>query len=162
MMLYRAMVTLDNKPFQFQRAFIFNAMNTLVTLKMSMDSTGLGMQLAEEVERKYYSRVEPTVFTNAVKEHLAVTLKRVMESGVLLLPEDMELRRQIHSIKRVVLPGGRFRFDSEKNEKYHADKFWALALAVGRAFGGPSAPAVASSKSQIDQLNRRLPPTETF
>jgi hypothetical protein len=41
---------------------------------------------------------------------------------------------QIHSIKKTPTEGGQARFDTEKNERHQADKFWALALAV-RAVG---------------------------
>jgi hypothetical protein len=37
---------------------------------------------------------------------------------------------QIHSIKKTPTEAGYTRFDTEKNERHHADKFWALALAI--------------------------------
>lgn len=45
---------------------------------------------------------------------------------------DRGLISQVHSIKKTLTKAGYARFDTEKNER-HADKFWALALAVHAA-----------------------------
>lgn len=34
------------------------------------------------------------------------------------------------SVKKTPIQAGYARFDTEKNERHHADKFWSLALAV--------------------------------
>ena len=41
----------------------------------------------------------------------------------------LKFHRQIHSIKRTSNGGKYFRYDAERNEKGHADSFWAWALA---------------------------------
>ena len=46
-----------------------------------------------------------------------------------MLSNDKEFHRQIHSIKRTSNGGKYFRYDAERNEKGHADSFWAWALA---------------------------------
>ena len=43
---------------------------------------------------------------------------------------DRNLAYQLHSIKKPVTEAKNNRFDTERNEKHHADKFWAWALAV--------------------------------
>ena len=47
-----------------------------------------------------------------------------------ILPADREIGYQIHSIKRLVSLSKNLVFDTTRNEKHHADKFWAWALAL--------------------------------
>ena len=61
----------------------------------------------------------------------------------LVLPLDRDLAYQIHSIRRLKTASGtKNKYDTEGNEKHHADKFWALALAnnllVNKAIPLPS------------------------
>ena len=51
------------------------------------------------------------------------------------LPRERELVGQIHSIKRRVPPSGKVYFDAERTNRWHADKFWAVALACQRERG---------------------------
>ena len=59
----------------------------------------------------------------------AIDVKRGLEQREFLLSNDKEFHRQIHSIKRTSNGGKYFRYDAERNEKGHADSFWAWALA---------------------------------
>ena len=49
------------------------------------------------------------------------------------IPTDRDLAYQIHSIKKLITPSKNVVFDTDRNEKHHADKFWALALAHSAA-----------------------------
>ena len=60
---------------------------------------------------------------------MAIDVKRGLEQKEFLLSNDKEFHRQIHSIKRTSNGGKYFRYDAERNEKGHADSFWAWALA---------------------------------
>jgi len=79
---------------------------------------------------EFKSRVEGVALIGQVKESLAVGLKIAFENEAVAIPRDRELTAQIHSIKKTATDAGYARFDTEKNERHHADKFWALALAV--------------------------------
>ena len=68
-----------------------------------------------------------------IKETLAVDLHIVFENEEVSIPRDRELISQVHSIKKTATDAGYSRYDTEKNEKHHADRFWALALAVHAA-----------------------------
>ena len=52
---------------------------------------------------------------------------------------DRAIREDLHRIKRIAAPTGAFRFDAGKSDEAgHADRYWALALAVGAtATSGP-------------------------
>lgn len=99
-----------------------------------MDATGLGAMLAEELQARWGARVEPVTFTQAVKEDLAVRVKRLLEERRLKLPYDPAVRAGLGSVKRYVTPAGNIRFDADRTEAAgHADHFWALALALAAA-----------------------------
>jgi phage FluMu gp28-like protein len=98
-----------------------------------IDSTGIGAQLAEEAVERFGSRVEAVTFTGAVKEDLAITLRRRFEDRLIRIPADRDIREDIHSVKKFTTAAGNVRFDAERTERGHADRFWALALAVHAA-----------------------------
>jgi phage FluMu gp28-like protein len=104
--------------------------------RICVDYTGLGMQLGEDLQYVLGSRVELITFRNSVKEDLAVTTKRIFEDRRIRLPVDRKIREDIHSVKRVVTAAGNSRFDAERTKDGHADRFWALALALHAGVGG--------------------------
>ena len=91
------------------------------------------MNLAENLRTEHRSRVESVALVGQVKESLAVNLKIAFESEAVAIPRTRELTAQIHSIKKTPTEVGYARFDTEKNERHHADKFRALTLAVHAA-----------------------------
>ncbi|HWP37493.1 MAG TPA: hypothetical protein VNL18_08075 [Gemmatimonadales bacterium] len=62
-----------------------------------------------------------------------VNLEIAFESEAVAIPHSRELTAQIHSIIKTPTEAGCARFDTERNERHHADKFWAAALAVHAA-----------------------------
>lgn len=60
---------------------------------------------------------------------MAIDVKRGLEQKEFLLANDKDFHTQIHSIKRTSNGGKYFTFDADRNEKGHADSFWAWALA---------------------------------
>jgi len=127
---YRLGISLANAPFDSQFAVVNKALETLPITKLFIDRNGMGMQLAEQIHGKFHSRAEGVNFTNATKEVWAVGLKIEMQRGRVPLPLDRALSYQVHSIKKKLTDAKNAVFDTEANEKHHADKFWALALAV--------------------------------
>jgi phage FluMu gp28-like protein len=95
-----------------------------------IDSSGLGAQLAEEASERFGGRVEGVSFTSQVKEDLAVTARRAFEDRRLRIPADRRLREDLHSLKRSVTASGNVRYAAERGGESHADRFWALALAL--------------------------------
>ena len=100
---------------------------------MLIDRNGIGMELAEKLEDQFGIRAQGVDFTNQTKELWAVELKLKMEKGDVPIPLDRNLAYQIHSIKKKVTAAKNAVFDTERNEKHHADQFWALALATWAA-----------------------------
>ncbi len=131
----RLVRTLAKMPFAEQLAFARELLSFLredgrpLVRRACIDATGMGAPLAEALAREFGHRVEPVVFTAAVKEDLAFRTKRRMEARLTLLPDTREIRRAFSAVKKIVTPSGNLRFDAERTEAGHADEFWAKALA---------------------------------
>lgn len=129
--ILRFMDTYKQSDFDLQERELDRYVEIAQPIRLCIDENGIGMQLAEGRRKKHGNRVEPVAFTNASKESMAVSLHREFEKGRggMLIPNDRDLISQIVSIKREVTSTGAFRYSTERNEKHHGDKFWALALA---------------------------------
>lgn len=154
----RLMKTMKNVKFNEQKAFLRSVIpHSGVT---AIDRTGIGMMLAEEMEEEFGHIVQGQWFTQDSKEAWATFTRVMMEKGVdydgrrlkLRIPNDRDLINQIHSMKRKPTATG-IRFDVEKNDKHHGDKFWALALGLYAGF------APATDRMGVldnEQLNQAL------
>ena len=124
-----ARIELRNQPFEVQEETILKAYKELPIYRGRMDATGIGKPIYERLHQKLGDRLEGVTFTAEEKEIMAIDVKRGLEQKEFLLSNDKEFHRQIHSIKRTSNGGKYFRYDAERNEKGHADSFWAWALA---------------------------------
>lgn len=136
---YRVGISLHNVEFEDQRAVVSNLLARLPISQFLIDRNGLGMQLAEQLEHENGARAQGVNFTNETKALWAVELKVKMQKAQVPIPLERELGYQIHSIKKMVTAAKNAVFDTVRNEKHHADKFWALALAVWAARGSDDA-----------------------
>ncbi|MBE3028840.1 transposase [Campylobacter sp. RM9344] len=94
-----------------------------------IDKTGIGMSVAEKVKRRFPSRAQGVYFTASSKEAMALNLKKHFEDKSIIIPNDPSLIADLHAVKRKA--GAKsFTYDSDRNEHGHADRFWALALAL--------------------------------
>lgn len=126
----RYMETMEKMKFDDQQIRLEMLLETWRIRRMWLDNTGIGMNLAENMQSKYPSKVTPTTFTREKKEAWALGLKKLFETGKIRIPNDRDLVMQLHSIKRKPTEKG-FTYDADRNEEVkHADLFWALALSV--------------------------------
>ena len=108
--------------------------------RICIDSTGLGIGWADDAQDKFgESRVEAVNFSAQVKEALAYPLKGAMEDRKVRIPEDPVIRADLRKVQKVTTSAGNIRFVAESTPDGHADRFWALALAL-HAGSDPSAP----------------------
>ncbi len=119
--------------FALQRDTLYTLLDEPGMRRAALDSTGIGAQLTEEAGSRYGSQVEPVHFTALTKEDMAVTLRRAFEDHTLRIPSAPEIREDIHSVRRSVTSAGNLRFEAGRTKAGHADRFWALALAVHAA-----------------------------
>lgn len=129
----RLALTMDNTEFDDQQSVLMSVMTQLPVKKVLIDQTGIGRNLAENAAKKFPSKIEGVDFTNATKALWAGNAKMVMQQKKAPIPIDREMAYQIHSIKKLITPSKNVVFDTERNEKHHADKFWAWALAISTA-----------------------------
>ncbi|MBI4442605.1 MAG: hypothetical protein HY649_04445 [Acidobacteria bacterium] len=133
----RALIEMPKTKFSAQEQVIADVIP--FCLRGAVDATGLGMDMAERLAQKFPGRVEPVSFTLSRKQDLAMRLKQQFEEHRLRIPESRELRRDLNAVKREVTSAGNVRFDAERTEQGHADRFWALALALHAAGSGVGA-----------------------
>lgn len=98
--------------------------------RMCIDSTGLGMQLAERMEDKWRTRVEGVNFTAAVKEDIFSRLRAGLEERTVLLPDDDRVLADMTTIRREITAAGNSRYSAEANANGHADIATAAALGL--------------------------------
>ncbi len=127
----RLMVSLDKVKFDDQEQCLRHLLGVLPVALLYIDENGIGMHLAENLGRD--TSTEPATFTNANKGLWAVETRIRLDRGEVPLPVDRDLAYQIHSVKRKVTAAKNNVYDTARNEKHHADKFWALALALWAA-----------------------------
>ncbi len=124
----RFSVSLDRVEYDDQERCFKEIIARLPLMVVLVDRNGIGAQLAENLERT--GKAAGVDFTNPIKELLAVEARIQAERGNTPLPMDRDITYQIHSVKKKVTPAKHNVFDTDRNEKHHADKFWAWALAV--------------------------------
>lgn len=124
-------------------AMVARAFSRFNLRKLAVDASGLGVFPAEQMQKKHgSSKVEPVVFSQQTKEDMATTLYTAFAERKLRLPktkftesgckpEDVPaLRSDIASIRRIITSAGNVRYDAPHTDQGHADRAWALALAV--------------------------------
>ncbi len=124
--------------------------------RICIDATGLGIGWADDAQDAYgTTRVEAVTFTGQVKEALAYPLKGAMEDRILRIPEDPVIRSDLRKVQKTVTAAGNIRFVAESTLDGHADRFWALALAV-HAATNPSGPVNVASRPSRSSLRQQL------
>lgn len=124
--------------------------------RICIDATGLGIGWADDAQDKFGpTRVEAVTFTGQVKEALAYPLKGAMEDRTLRIPEDPVIRSDLRKVQKVVTAAGNIRFVAESTPDGHADRFWALALAI-QAADSPGGPVHVASRPQRNSLREQL------
>jgi phage FluMu gp28-like protein len=96
-----------------------------------IDQTGLGRQFTERAQQRFgRSKVEGVAFTTTVKEDLAYPVRTAFEGRTLRIPNDPQVRSDLRAIKKESTSSGNVRFTADRGRNGHADRFWALALAL--------------------------------
>lgn len=150
----RAVIELEKMPFAQQEEILHEVLSHRFMRRDCQDSTGLGMQMAENAQVKFGKyRVEPITFTNKTKEELAYTLRTHFENRTVFIPKRHEIREDLHSIRKITTTSGNIRFDADRSDNGHADRFWALALALY---------AVSGNKGRINISTRKKRETQNM
>lgn len=141
----RLAISLDAVEFSDQELVLASVLRKLPITKMYIDRNGIGRNLAENMTKRHGSRVEGVDFTTGTKTLWATDAKTLIQQRKTPLPADRDLAYQIHSIKKIVTGSKNLVFDTDANEKHHADRFWAWALGLSAAGAGSAGKKVAGA-----------------
>ncbi|WP_051178804.1 terminase large subunit domain-containing protein [Thermodesulfovibrio thiophilus] len=124
----RKLEIMKNIPFREQ----FEAIDyyTAFARRVAVDETGIGMQIAEELQRKWGEiKVQRVYFTAKAKEELASRMQAYFQDRRIFIPQNRDLIEDLHSVERTITQSGNIRIEGS-SEDSHADRFWAVALAL--------------------------------
>ncbi|WIW70620.1 terminase large subunit domain-containing protein [Anaerosinus gibii] len=127
----RAVHELVKMKFRSQKKILYEYLRLLKLRRACIDCTGIGANLAEDAQLDFgKSRVEQVTFTSASKAQMAVNMKQIFEDKQARIPVVKAIRNDLHSVKKLVTAAGNIRYDADRNENGHADRFWAAALGL--------------------------------
>lgn len=99
--------------------------------RVAVDATGMGSMPTETLQRRLgQQRVEAVEFGLRSKEMLATGLYQWLAAGEVWLQDDEDLQRDLASIRRIITKAGNITYEAPHTENGHADRAWALALAL--------------------------------
>lgn len=98
--------------------------------KVYIDATGIGAMLAEELQHELGTKITGVNFSVQIKAELFPELRRRFEDRTILIPQNIELREDLHSVNRCVSISGKVTYSAPRNADGHADRATALALCV--------------------------------
>jgi len=143
----REVITRKRISFAEQDALLADVFTRYRVMRCCMDQTGMGEKPVEDAKRVHgSSRIEGVLFTGPAKLTMATAGKEAFEDRRLRIAEgDNALRADLHKLQKLTGPTGAPRFVAESDSSGHADRTWALFLAINAA-SGPSGPVVATSR----------------
>lgn len=117
--------------FAGQEAVLERLLAAPVVHSLHIDITGgMGAPIQERLAMRWGEmRALGVNFSLQEKHQMASRVQAIFSKGALRMGGDRELATQIGTIRKVVLPTGKLRYEGG-GEDHHADAFWALALAL--------------------------------
>ena len=136
----RKVIEMLNTPFDAQEHALYEILALPNMRRCCIDCTGIGRQFAERAQQRFGTyKVEAVNFTAEVKEELAYPLRAAFEDKSVRIPNSNKIRSDLRAIRKETTAAGNIRFVAERGTNGHADRFWALALALhaGASAAGP-------------------------
>lgn len=138
----REMQVMRGESFAAQLARLDGVMRAYRVARVAIDQTGMGEMPVQEAQRRHGQyRVAGVLFNAANKLDMAVALKDRMQARRLLLPLPDKTGRDdliddLRAVRMEPGAGGVPRLLADRSGSGHADRFWALALAVAASGDG--------------------------
>ncbi|MBC17099.1 MAG: hypothetical protein CL942_08610 [Desulfovibrio sp.] len=102
--------------------------------RVCIDETGLGIGWVDDAKDRFGEhKIEGVSFTQQSKEAMAYPVRGAFEDKKLRIPYDPVIRADLRSVTKQTTAAGNIRFTAERTPDGHADRFWALALALHAA-----------------------------
>jgi phage FluMu gp28-like protein len=139
----RAVIELERTPFPQQREMMTQLFSRIHPRRVCVDYTGMGGPITEDLQKAFGSAaVEAVTFTPQTKSDLAMRTRKLFEDHRVRIPVDNKIRNDLHGVKKTVTSAGNIRFDAERTKDGHADRFWALSLALMATDTGAIKPSI--------------------
>lgn len=127
----RKLICMEKATFESQEAVLYELLSLPALRRACIDRTGIGFQFVERAQQRFGEyKVEAVTFTAPVKEELAYPVRAAFEDRSLRIPNDAKVRSDLRSIRKETTAAGNIRFAADRGPNGHADRFWALALAL--------------------------------
>lgn len=127
----REVVELKAVEFAAQEAALYSILERPEIRRCCIDATGIGRQFAERAQKKFGTyKVEEVKFTGPVKEELAYPVRAAFEDKTVRVPEGKHIVADLRAVRKETTTAGNIRFTADRGKNGHADRFWALALAI--------------------------------
>ncbi len=140
MFFTRVVREMQGAAFSEQEAVLYDMLDNPRVRRCAIDRTGIGRQFAERATERYGQyRIEEVNFSGPVKEQLAYPVRAAFEDKTIRIPNAPKVRADLRSIQKSTTEHGNIRFTADRGKNGHADRFWALALAL---HAGKDAPVV--------------------
>jgi phage FluMu gp28-like protein len=113
--------------------------------RMAMDATGLGMQMAERMAKKFPGRVDQVNLESHRRTELCVMLADRFERQRVFVPSDDQLRADLsgpvrgasaNGSLRIIVPAFDYTDADGETQTSHCDEFMAAVLANSAADAG--------------------------
>ncbi len=138
----REVITQQRISFAEQDALLDDCFRRYRVARCCIDQTGLGEKPVEDAIRRHGSRVEGVLFTPPSKLLMATIAKDAFEDRKVRIPKGVrDIREDLHKLQKVISPTGAPRFIADRDRDGHADRAWALFLALYAAHSAPVASA---------------------
>lgn len=142
----RRVVEMQAETFDAQESELYALLGLPQVRRCCIDRTGIGRQFFERAQQRFGSyKVEGVNFSGPVKEELAYPLRASFEDLTVRVPNAAKIRADLRAIKKETTASGNIRFTADRGKNGHADRFWALALALHAA----KTPAVTITSTLI-------------
>ncbi len=131
----RELLTQKNITFGKQETILDSLVQYYNPIHMIIDQTGMGEQFTERAQQEYgESRVEGMLFSAALKLKIASIMKQKFQDRTIRIPKaNFALRSDLHAVKKQQSTSDVPLLKDDGSSDGHADRFWALALAISAA-----------------------------
>jgi len=139
----RSMIIFPKVRLTIQKEMLWRIMDAVNLVRICIDATGMGLSIGEDTVDKYGAyRAEAVEFSNPVKHDMAVRTRNHFEDRLCRIPVCQKLRDDLHAVKKTTTAAGHIRYDAERTDLGHADRFWAKSLAFMASFKGTAKPEI--------------------
>lgn len=127
----REVVTMQGASFDWQRGEIRRRIMDRGVVKCCIDKGGIGTQLAEELTTEFPYIVEGVALNEGTQGRVALRVREQFRGNRIRIPVDSVIRADFQQVSDVgVGTAGLPKIRTGRTELGHADRFWAMALAV--------------------------------